>query len=810
MKKLILINIFCALLSSMANTQELTQTVRGTILDNDNNLPLIGATVVISNSDPVKGTIADANGVFRLEQVPVGRITLSISYLGYENKIIPNIMVNSGKETVLEISLQETTEQLNAVTIKYRKNNGEPVNELSVISARSVSLEQTQRYAGSINDPSHILANFAGITNTQDGGSDIIIRGNSPKYVQWRLEGVEITNPNHFEDQNSSSGGICALNNNLLATSDFYTGAFSPEYGDVLSGVYDVKLRSGNNEKFESTFGFGILGTDFTIEGPFRKGYSGSYLLNYRYSTIAMISNLGIIDLEGILKYQDAAFKINLPTRHAGNFSLFGLIGLNNCLMEDFSPAEGAIPNNENMNINITEDYDKQNYLLNIGLNHAYIFNSKSYLKTSLALSANGINDDVYDYTPLEIVEDPDKILRDTLDRTLNYKSRLSNLAYRGAVTYNNKIDSRNRIQIGIKYTLFDYDNHQSRLADDLSQRYTLTDFNEQVGTLRNFVSWKHRFNERITMVAGIHNMNVIFNGKSTIEPRLAFKWKVNESNIISVGYGKHSNMERIHNYFTYVQQADGSFIQPNKDLDLLKADHFVLGYQRNISKNLSIRLEAYYQNLYNLPVENDINSSYATINEGLDYKWVDLVNKGTGKNYGVELTIEKYFSNNYYYLINTSVYDSKYTALDGVERNTLYNNNYLLNILCGKEFQNLGRKNNQTLSVNAKIFFGGGRRYIPLLRDEQGNLAVDPQNNNYWDYQKAYSHKLDDISEFTLSVSYKFNRPKATHEIFIDLHNLADNKGRISEYYDESQAGSIGHYTQGGFWPNLMYRVYF
>jgi len=185
-------------------------------------------------------------------------------------------------------------------------------------------------------------------------------------------------------------------------------------------------------------------------------------------------------------------------------------------------------------------------------------------------------------------------------------------------------------------------------------------------------------------------------------------------------------------------------------------------------------------------------------------------VNKGTGKNYGIEFTLEKFFNNKYYYLINTSIYNSKYTALDGVERNTAYNGNYLVNILFGKEFVKLGRNRNQTLGINAKVFFGGGQKIVPLLRDEQGNLAVDSANNRYWDHDKAYENSLGDVYQVILSASYKWNKPKATHELFINMDNVTNTKGKLSEFYDESEPNGIGYVTQFGLFPNLMYRVYF
>ncbi|MCH8330098.1 MAG: TonB-dependent receptor, partial [Bacteroidetes bacterium] len=526
--------------------------------------------------------------------------------------------------------------------------------------------------------------------------------------------------------------------------------------------------------------------------------------------TFTIIDDLGLIDVGGIPKFQDAAFKVILPTKKMGTFSFFGLGGLSSFVFEDITPALWDTPGDRGMLVDISEDFEKRNHLLNTGVNHTISINDNSFIKTSVSYSSEGIEDNIYETKIIKTDNGQGGISIDTVGRTLNFKSRLKKSTYRGALSYRNKINAKNKIEIGTKYSLFDYANDQSRLQDDLSTRVTLVDFKENVGTVSNYISWKHRLNENITIVSGFHNMNVLFNNKSTLEPRLAVRWKLNNTNSVNAGYGNHSNMESIHNYFVKVQLEDESEVEPNIDLDLLKAHHYIVGYEKRFTKNLRAKVEVYYQDLYNLPVENNDTSYYATINEGLDLKYVDLVNKGTGKNYGVELTLERFFNNNYYFLINGSLYNSKYRSLDGVDRNTQYNGNYLLNILCGKEFEDLGKKKNQTLGLNAKVFYGGGKKIIPLLRNEQGNLAVDPTNGRYWDYKKAYEDKIEDLYQITVSASYKWNKPKATHELFVNLDNVTNTKGKIDEYYDESEPNSIGHLTQFGFFPNLMYRVYF
>jgi len=776
----------------------LTQIVRGIILDEDSRTPLIGATIQIMGTHPPIGTITNVKGEFRLEKIPVGRIDLRLSYVGFQKKVIPNIVVNSAKEVVLHLSMQESVTEMQEVVVTFDDSKGRAINDMSIVSSRSISPEESNRYAGPFNDPTRIMSYYAGVANTQDGSNDIIVRGNSPKYVQWKLEGVQITNPSHFADQNGlSTGGISVLNNNLLATSDFHTGAFTAEFGDVISGVYDVKLRTGNNEKLEGIFGIGIMGTDITLEGPLKKGYNGSFLANYRYSTVGLISDLGLVDVTGIPTYQDAAFKLALPTKNFGTFSFFGLGGLSKFYLEDLTAADASLtPGDSPITVDVKTDHKSNTHLLNVGMDYIVSLNKNGYLNASMVYSQDGIEDDVYEITETNGNEPDENQLFD---------SKLNKKTYRGSIRYHHKFNPKNKLSFGSNYSLFHYDYYQTQYDQISETNRVLLDFNEKVGTLRNHISWKFNANNKLTFITGLHNMNVLFNNKSTLEPRIAMRWKLNANNTLSAGFGKHSSMETIHNYFAKIDQEDGSILEPNRGLDLLKANHYVIGYEKRFSENLVGKIEFYYQDLYNLPVENNDTSIYATINETYEINYVDLVNKGVGKNYGVELSIERFFHNHFYFLINTSIFESKYTPLDGIERNTRFNNNFIFNVLAGKEFINLGKRDNQVLGLNAKIFFGGGQKYIPFLRDGQGNV-----NGQYMDNNRAYQSSLENLYYITFSASYKWNKPKTTHELWLSLDNLTDTRGKLYEYYDPSQPNNIGYNTQFGFFPNLMYRIYF
>ncbi|MBK6977463.1 MAG: carboxypeptidase-like regulatory domain-containing protein [Cytophagaceae bacterium] len=322
--------IFFIFLNLVGHAQQPSQTIRGRVLDKDSQQPVPGATILLNGSQ--KGTFTDENGIFSFEKLPIGRYSLSISMVGYFSQKLPLIDLGSGKEVVLSIELNENAQLLNELVVKAEYDKQKTINDLTMVSGRQFTVQETNRYAGGYSDPSRMAMSFAGVASAgNDQNNEIVIRGNSPKGLLWRLEGVEIPNPNHFGDgQGSTSGIISMLNSNSLANSDFLTGAFPAEYGNASSGVFDLRLRRGNDQKHEFTGQFGIIGLDVSAEGPLKKG-GPSYRVNMRYSTLELLFKSGLLAIEtGDFKpaYRDANFTLNFPTQKAGTFSLFGLGGM--------------------------------------------------------------------------------------------------------------------------------------------------------------------------------------------------------------------------------------------------------------------------------------------------------------------------------------------------------------------------------------------------------------------------------------------------------------------------------------------------
>lgn len=781
--------IFSALLLSLTLLTNLSfasgiseQTIRGVIIDQDSKTPVIGANIVVVGSNPFKGASTDFNGSFRIEQVPVGRVNLQVTYLGYETRTIPNVVVGSGKEVVLKLEILESVIKLDDITIKAQRNKTEALNEMAMISAKVVSVEETKRYAGTFNDPARMVSSFAGVTGDAEGSNDIVVRGNSPRGILWRLEGVEIPNPNHFANEGSSGGPINALNSAMLSNSDFFSGAFAPEYGNAFSGVFDMKLRNGNNERREYSFSAGALGIDFTAEGPYSKNGKASYLINYRYSSLGILDDLGIVDFYGVPKYQDISFKTVVPTKRAGTFSLFGLAGLSSIDQTAFADE--------------TEEYAtrKGKYFANlgvIGLNHTFQLDESSYVKNSISLSGTQNGDNYQMRNAQEEFYEAGK--------ADNVKSSI-----RFSTCYNRKINAKHRIKGGIVYTDLAYDFYgESDFVGDGNKTIDL-DAKGRAGLMQGYFNWKYRLYEDITFVSGVHYMHFLYNNSNSFEPRLGMEWKTRPGQSFSLGFGIHSKVESLATYQAQVQDNQGNYLAPNKDLDLAKSMHAVLGFKQKLGDNLHFKTEVYYQRLYDVAVENNTESPIVLNNLTGGWDNRDFVNKGKGKNYGLELTLERFYHNNFYYMLTGSLYESKFTALDGVEHNSAFNGNYAGNFLLGKEFPIGDKEKHRTIGLNAKITFIGGAYYTPI--DLQA--SIDARNEVY-DNSQYLAKKAEDVFKADVGITYRRDRKKTTHEFKIDVQNITNNQAVVKEYYDNEKQ-DILKATQWTIFPNVIYTINF
>lgn len=763
-----------------------TQKVRGRVLDAESKQSLTGV-IVVAKSDNQLNAVTDADGYFTISNVPVGRQTFMFQYMGYEPAIASEVLVTSGKELELNIAMTESLQKLDEVTISATKESGKALNEFATISSRSISVEETKRYAASFADPARMAQNFMGVSNGGDMFNGIIVRGNSPKNVLWRLEGIEIPNPNHFSGLGTTGGAISMLNANVLGTSDFYTGAFPAEMGNALSGVFDMKFRNGNTEKREHTFQLSTLGTELASEGPFKKGGKSSYLLNYRYSTLALLDN--IVSFGGVLpKYQDASIKLNFPTAKAGTFSLWGLGGYNSAYKDPVKDSSKWTDDDPNFVL-------KADNMMGVaGISHTYFTGKNSYLKTVVSASY-----------------EKEKELVDTLNPAQDYRTvhvaneSFVNNAYRVSVLYNTKLNNKNTVRFGAIAQQMGYKLSNNYFDEHANEWKSFLNSEGDAQYYQGYAQWKHRMSENLTFVSGLHGSYFALNGSYSIEPRVAATY-TSGKNSFSLATGLHSKPEHLSTYMFQSKKQGQADTYPNKDLGLLKAYHAVVGYERQLPLNMRFKTEVYYQYLYNIPVENDSTGGFSIIN-ALDiyslFNTQQLVSDGTGQNYGIDFSIERPFLNNYYILATASLYKSTYTDYLGDEYNTTFNRGYQLNVVGGKEFL-IGKSGRKILGLNGKVLYSGGMRESPIDLNssiQSGETVFVPKQ--YFTRQVPAYFRTD------LGVYYKINNKRVTHSIQLEVQNVTNRQNFYYSYFDRD-AAAVKTVNQLGILPNLSYRIDF
>ncbi|MBE0661375.1 MAG: TonB-dependent receptor [Bacteroidales bacterium] len=792
MKNLVLTTVlFISGLALIAETPiNHSQTIRGKVMDAVTGFPLPGAHVILQGSDPLIAVSTDLNGQFTLASVPVGRQNLEISYVGYLKRVYNNVLLNSGKEVFLEVFLEEAVVNLSEITVVSTVRKEEAINEMALVSARTFSVEETERYAGSLGDPARMVANFAGVMTQNDSRNDIIIRGNSPTGVLWRLEGIEIPNPNHFGAMGTTGGPVSMVNNNLLGNSDFLTGAFPAEFGNATAGVFDLNLRSGNANVREFTGQVGFNGFELGAEGPafrFENGQNASYLANFRYSTLEVMDKLGFNMGTGaaIPQYKDFTFLADVPGTKSGRFKVFGLWG-----KSFIDLGRNLVDTTENQyNLRGTAT-DFGSDLAVIGTSHTYFFNENTRIKSTLSwqqTSSSAVVDSIGSEVFIPV-----------------YRGNQTEQKWSLSSQLRRKVSANANYVIGVIIDRYSVDYIDSVLHIDYGHFVTNTDATGDLLLYRAYGQWQQKFGTQITAYAGSHLQYVGFNDEFAFEPRLGMRWQFAPRSSLNAGFGVHSMMQprEIYFYQGYDPNTD-SYSRTNEDLKMTRSNQFVLGYQYLLNSHFRIKAETYYQQLYNVPVKESF-PEFSQINTGDMFgvpKQDSLLNKGKGRNYGLELTVERFLNKGWYFLLTASLFDSKYTGYDGVWRNTAFNGNYVFNLLGGYEFK-VGK--NATLTVDLKTVLAGGKRFIPV--DFEESLAKGKQIH---DWSRSYENRFDDYFRTDLRFGIRINRSKFSHEWGIDLQNISGYQSIFMESYD-ARKNEVYQIYQQGFVPMFLYRIQF
>ena len=677
---------------------------------------------------------------------------------------------------VLEIQLQPANENLTEVIVRgnlpNRSRKVYPAHELFTI-------EETLRLPSTFFDPARLATFYAGVANPNDQANHLSVRGNSPNNNSWRLEGVEIVNPNHLSNAGTntdrpakSGGGVNILSAQMLGNTTFMRGAFPAEMGNVLSSVMDMSLRIGNNQKTEFTGQLGVIGVDLAAEGPLSKNKKASYLANYRYSFLGILGAAGVDLGDEAINFQDLALTLHFPINPRSELTVFGFMGNS---QNEFTakPMEEVAIQKDLFNILFESNMQAG------GLKYTQTLSDQwKWGLTSVFSATESVRSSALDSLATA----------SAFEKTDLYTQKFSTNAF---AQY--RLNSQNRFQVGVVITqLEDRNNAFSFIANENLAAGSIT------GTISQpYVNLSKNWSN-VSLELGARYLYFSYNSTTSFEPTAQLQWSLGNNQRLGAGYSKSSQRQ-----LPEVYGLESGSLAENQLLELTKSHQSSLWYEK-IWNTTRIKVEAYSQFLFDVPIAKNEANSFSTLNTFEEIINQVLVNEGTGTNYGIELSAQKYFSDNSFWLSNLSLFDATYKGSDGIKRDTRFNGNYIFNAAYGREFPYSKKGKDMILGVNLHATIAGGLRETPI--DATASALAQ---RTVFDTQAAFTLQQNTFFKTDLRIYWKRNRKKFSSTLALDIQNLTNQQNPSFQFYDTFLQEITQEYKLG-LLPILSYRVEF
>lgn len=767
------LNTFILSMSSLLATtflvaQEPVAIVRGQVVDANGEQPVEGVTIQLGSNEQNLRSTTDSSGYYQLE-VPVGLYLLQAQRDGYQEVNVPDVWARSGKQEVQRIAMMTTSRSLPMFTVSNMARE-----QLAPLGVTTFTVEQTMRTPATTFDPGRMIASFPGVAGVDDGTNHLSIRGNSPNNNSWMLDGVEIVTPNHLTNAGTNSdfpvlsgGGVNILSAQMLGTSQLVTGAAPVQYGNALGGWLDMRLRKGNTQENEWTIQAGLTGLDVSTEGRIGKSQRGSFLANYRYSTVGLLNAIGVDFGDEAITYQDLSFHVALPIGKRGEVRVFGLGGLSSNVFE-------VKPDTAEW------EFDKDS-------NDITYTSSMGAIGTSIRIPIS----ETATFSTTAILSETDQERKQTpyTDELIAGNTTVVGLTER-------KLSTMARVD-GAAGTRFRYS-----IGGSAMERTTITvQDNTIVGWLiRPFLDGRYAITEKFQLQAGIGYSYYSFNGSDAIEPRASLAYAIGKGKRISLTGGLRSQLPQYQIMNVYA--VDGSGI--NTDIGLTRSRDLVLGYDHPVNDRLRFHVELYDQELTNVPIASvmlhaSLIEQGGTILNGWDVPNTNnLENTGKARNRGVEFSVDHTFANDLFYRANASVFSSTYDY-GNEDKDTRWNNSSLGNLVAGKEFRKTKEDRVRTWGISIRYSLAGGQRERGLTLTGTATIQQD----------LFYAEQLATYQRIDLRIYLKKDRKKRTGLWSLDLQNVAGFQNEAYHYYDQRKGELVTKY-QLGLIPNLSYRVEF
>ncbi|HEX2984819.1 MAG TPA: TonB-dependent receptor [Ignavibacteriales bacterium] len=724
-------------------------SITGRVLDAATLKPVPGANVIIIGE--TLGAAANENGEFEIAGVPPGAYVLKASSIGYDPVVLTDVVVASARPKEIEFKLNETVIEISGVTVSSGYFEKDPADAVSI---SKFGYEEIRRSPGGYEDVVRALSVLPGVAQAAPGRNDLVVRGGAPSENLYLVDGFVSQNINHFGTQGATGGPTSYVNLDFVKETAFSTGGFSSAYGDKLSSVLRIDLREGRTDKIGGKATISASQFGLNIEGPISDNMN--FLFSARRSYLDFIfkaAGFGFVP-----EYYDMLGKITYKINETNSISFLYLGAFD--YVKFFNDTEDQRYDNSR-----TMGSDQLQYLT--GLSYKGLLKHGYY---NISLSRNFV--------------DYDTRQRDSLlNPVFTNVSREGENALKADLVY--KLGHNTELNVGAigRYTRFKADvklpSFITSFGDTLlisslvsEEKYYKAGMYAQVTQ-----SMFHRF--RITIGGRMDYFSAIENDMA-IAPRFSASYALDDLSNINFSTG------------IYYQAPAYIWMQAypeNTKLDFIRADQFILGYERHLREDMNLRLEGFYKKYSNYPTSK-LRQYLVLANTGAGYSGSDdnfssfglepLSSDGKGRAYGAELSIQKKAANSpLYALLSLTYSESYYTPLDGIERIGSYDQTWLINFTSGYIF-------NEKWEASMKFRFATGKPYTPY---NYGGTQ---------DVSKFNTERLDPQHSVDLRVDRRWNFTKWSLIAYLDVQNIYNNRtaGTIRWDYRENktdESSSIG-----------------
>ncbi len=758
--------------------QQLQQKLSGTVLQSESLKPIPEAHITLEGNNLQKHTVSDSSGNFNFINISPGRYKITVSHVAYTRKTIPEVFVKASRPQRLSIYLQEQE-----ILLAETEIHPLPVTRGTSIHSTTFTIEETQRFPASFYDPARMMTSQPGVTTSNDQANQLVIHGQSPNHVSWQLEGAEILNPNHlpnagtFNDRSApSGGGVNILSGQLMDNSRFYSGAYPASMGNAIAGIFDISLREGTRDQRSHTIQASLLGIDLATEGPFRKSKNSSYLANYRYSTVGLLSEFGVNFGNEEIKFQDFSFHLNFPSTKAGAISLFGLGGLSS---NKLFPLENSDE--------WKADKDRQEVLFEAGMGAVGIRQSLSLSGTAsvsqtLAYSSGYSNRQGQFFN---LNSNPFNLSETSVNQHL--------LAYKGVLAkhHTDALTSNSGLSINYYNSSF-FARDERLLQGDADLKLSYASFHP-------FTEFHYTWSPAWLVTGGLRLLFDTHNTTLFPEPRLDILHSLSPNSKLQFSYNLLSQPTLIQPFLLPAAYRNDQKIH----LDPIRSHYTSIGYQKNWQSQTSLKSKIFYQHFYQVPVS--IGSGiFSALNTVEELAFGNIRQEGRGQTYGIDASLQRYFVRDLYYLLSLSLFDATYKDALGETHNMRYNSRYTLSFTGGKEWIKQKGEKLRTIGLNLKGIYRGGYWQTPI--DREASIA---ENTTILNQDRPFEERLPAYFSLDLRLSHTKQKEKYLRIWSLDIQNIT-NRRNISWYYFDQLKEEIKPAYQLGIIPVLGYRIEF